>query len=149
MSTSAALQPSCDEALLSGCLAGGNHWVLLEHDNGSTELVVAETGLPADPDDIVDCEEAETVTRRDVQIFSTAWSRNGGFNGTGNTLIAWEVKCDVAPVTIVVNGVSAAMDEDEVIRVEAQDGRVLRDTVTVSLGNAASRAEVMTVRRRA
>ena len=45
--TSSSIVPTCDEPLVNGCLADGNHWVLVEHDDGKRYVLRAD--LARDP----------------------------------------------------------------------------------------------------
>lgn len=150
MPTSSILPNGCDEPLATGCLTGGRHWLYVEHDDGTADLLVAETGLTADPNDIVDCGTAEFVTEEFIIVGPFNNLTGVGVkdvNGALTGLHSWYVRAVTAGVTLNINGVAFAMDINEVVASSAQDGWRLNDFVRVSVGAAGQRAHMVIVRR--
>lgn len=145
MLTNGNLNVSCDEAITNGCLVGGDHWVLVERDNGTFDLLIAETGLPADPADIIECPDGQEATTVATLALVNPWSSQYGLVSLG-TLSYWEVRAEALPVTLNVNGVSFAMDLNETVASKAQDNRILDDSINVSISGA-GRASIVSRRR--
>lgn len=151
MSANTFLFKSCDEPLATGCLTGGRHWLLIEHDDNTTEFLVAETGLPANPADLIECGQQQFTTEEFVVVgpFNNLTGVgikdiNGGlFPG----LHSWYVRAVTAGVNININGVQFAMDVNEVIASSAQDGYQLNDFVRVFINSAGQSAHFVVVRR--
>lgn len=151
MSTDTFLARGCDEPLATGCLTGGRHWLLVEHDDNTTDFLVAETGLPANPADLIECGTQQFHTEEFIVV--------GPFNnltGVGVKIVngalmtglhSWYVRAATAGVTLTVNGVSFVMDVNEVVASSAQDGWQLNDTIQVTVASAGQRANMVIVRR--
>jgi hypothetical protein len=94
---------------------------------------------------IVDCPGPTDVTTVETLQLLNPWTTQIAVVGLGS-LVSWEVRALTLPVTLNVNGVSFAMDLNEVISSASQDNRVLEDTITASISGV-GRAHVTSVRR--
>lgn len=144
----------CGTPFAEGCLADGHRWVMLGAEDGTVEIYDTDTGLLADPNDIVDCPENEFVTSRFVTLGSVANNQSGTsrYDVVGqpaSTFVhSWHVRQISGVVQVFVNGdPSIVLDDGESIGAEAQDNRRLADNVAVITTNIGASAEIVVVRR--
>lgn len=149
----AAPAECCSVVVATGCLSSpaGTHWVRLRNGDGTEELIVAETGLPAS--------QANVLTRCPDDTFITTvttvqQSFMGGVYtvtpGVPANLQSWSVRSRSGNVSLNVNGGGAfVMDVNEVISssTSADSPGVLNDTVQVSATGASDSARVIELRR--
>jgi hypothetical protein len=137
---------NCNEQIIEeGCLVGGQHYVVLLNEDGTVSVLNQETGAAVNPADIVVCDDAVDITETTEFAFTDVFNTQAAILPLG-TLSYWYVKAESLPVTITVNGTAHAMQLNEQIAATAQDGRVLTDTVLVTVA-AGGRAQLVSTRR--